>query len=124
MWPTHLTSPKALNCCQSGAVITRKHRSIQGDGLDLIRQIISLAVDLLTPQGWLVIEHGEDQGQAVRQLFEQHGLTEVRTIVDQSVSDSTGSSVMSVGRWSTDFLNKGSWGNGYGYRAGLDDNPS
>lgn len=74
-----------------------------GDGLDLIRQIISLAVDLLTPQGWLVIEHGEDQGQAVRQLFEQHGLTEVRTIVDQSVSDSTGSSVMSVGRWSTDF---------------------
>ncbi|MBF8740972.1 N5-glutamine methyltransferase family protein [Pseudomonas guariconensis] len=78
-----------------------------GDGLELIRQIISLGVDLLIPQGWLVIEHGEEQGQAVRQLFEQHGLTDVRTVVDQLVSDSTGSSVISVGRRSTKFSNQG-----------------
>lgn len=73
------------------------------DGLDLIRKIVSLAVELLTPEGWLAIEHGEDQSQEVRQLFEQHGLMEVRTVMDQSVSDSTGSSVMTVGCRSTDF---------------------
>jgi release factor glutamine methyltransferase len=72
------------------------------DGLDLTRQIIALAVDLLLPQGWLVIEHGEGQAQAMRQLFERHKLTEVQTVIDHSASDSTGSSVMTVGRLSTD----------------------
>jgi len=73
------------------------------DGLDLTRQIIALAVDLLTPKGWLVIEHGENQAQLVRQLFEQEGLAEVRTIIDHAASDTTGSSVMTVGRLSTDY---------------------
>jgi release factor glutamine methyltransferase len=72
------------------------------DGLDLTRQIIALAVDLLLPQGWLVIEHGEGQAQAMRQLFERHKLTEVQTVIDHAASDSTGSSVMTVGRLSTD----------------------
>jgi release factor glutamine methyltransferase len=39
------------------------------DGLELIRQIISLANQLLSREGWLVIEHGEEQAQAVRELF-------------------------------------------------------
>ncbi|WP_248797893.1 HemK/PrmC family methyltransferase [Pseudomonas sp. MWU13-2105] len=72
------------------------------DGLDLTRQIIALAIDLLAPRGWLVIEHGEDQAPLVRQLFEQHGLTEIQTIIDHAASDTTGSSVMTVGRLSAD----------------------
>lgn len=67
------------------------------DGLDLTRQIITLATTLLTPDGWLVIEHGEDQASAVRELFEQHQLTEIRTVIDRQASDTTGTSVMTVG---------------------------
>lgn len=70
------------------------------DGLDLIRQITSLAITLLIPCGWLVIEHGEDQAHAVRELFEQHQLTEIQTFIDRQASDTTGTSVMTVGRLS------------------------
>lgn len=70
------------------------------DGLDLTRQITALAITLLVTNGWLVIEHGEDQAHAVRELFEQHQLTEIRTVIDHQVSDTTGSSVMTVGRLS------------------------
>lgn len=72
------------------------------DGLDLTRQITALAITLLTPDGWLVIEHGEDQAHAVRELFERHQLTDVRTVIDRQASDTTGISVMTVGRLSND----------------------
>lgn len=72
------------------------------DGLDLTRQIIALATTLLMPDGWLVIEHGEDQAHAVRELFEQHRLTGIRTVVDRQASDTTGTSIMTVGRLSID----------------------
>ncbi|TFY89669.1 peptide chain release factor N(5)-glutamine methyltransferase [Pseudomonas nabeulensis] len=68
------------------------------DGLDLTRQITALAIMLLTPDGWLVIEHGEDQANAIRDLFEKYQLTEVRTVIDRDASDITGRSVMTVGR--------------------------
>lgn len=68
------------------------------DGLELTRQITALAITLLTPEGWLVIEHGEDQANAIRDLFEKHQLTEVRTVIDRDASDITGRSVMTVGR--------------------------
>ena len=72
------------------------------DGLDLTRQITALAITLLKPDGWLVIEHGEDQASAVRELFERHQLTDVRTVIDRQTSDTTGTSVMTMGRLSNE----------------------
>ena len=67
------------------------------DGLELIRQIILLADKLLSPEGWLVIEHSEEQAQAIRELFRQSQITNIQTIIDKDASDASGSSVMTVG---------------------------
>jgi release factor glutamine methyltransferase len=67
------------------------------DGLELIRQIILLANQILSREGWLVIEHGEEQAQAVRELFKQSQLANIQTIIDKEASDASGSSVMTVG---------------------------
>ena len=68
------------------------------DGLELIRHIVELAVAVLVPGGWLVIEHGVDQASAVCQLFQQHSFTQVEVIIDPAASDTTGIAVMTVGR--------------------------
>jgi release factor glutamine methyltransferase len=52
------------------------------DGLDAIRTIVGQAADHLLPAGWLLIEHGFDQGEAARGLFVAARLTDVRTIRD------------------------------------------
>ena len=44
------------------------------DGLDAIRVIIAGAPDHLSPGGWLLLEHGADQGPAVRELLGRAGL--------------------------------------------------
>ena len=49
------------------------------DGLDDLRAIIGQARARLTPTGWLVVEHGYDQGPAVRQLFLANGFALVTT---------------------------------------------
>lgn len=49
------------------------------DGLDAIRRLIPAAVTALAPQGWLIVEHGYQQGIAVRQLMSEHDLDEVAT---------------------------------------------
>jgi release factor glutamine methyltransferase len=67
------------------------------DGLELTRQIILLANQLLSCEGWLFIEHGEEQAQAVRELFKQSQLTNIQTVIDKEASDASGSSVMTVG---------------------------
>ncbi|PIE45933.1 MAG: protein-(glutamine-N5) methyltransferase, release factor-specific [Gammaproteobacteria bacterium] len=43
------------------------------DGLADIRQIITRAPYYLLPNGWLIVEHGYNQGQAVRGLFTSAG---------------------------------------------------
>ena len=43
------------------------------DGLDDIRNIIEQAPAHLKPGGWLLLEHGHDQAEAVRALFKQTG---------------------------------------------------
>lgn len=43
------------------------------DGLDAIRQIVSQAPARLSPQGWLLLEHGWDQAPGVRGLLMQAG---------------------------------------------------
>jgi release factor glutamine methyltransferase len=43
------------------------------DGLDALRVIVGSAGPYLAPGGWLVVEHGYDQAEAVRRLFEDSG---------------------------------------------------
>lgn len=51
----------------------RRALSAGNDGLDAIRRIVACAAAHLLPGGALVLEHGHDQGPAVRALFAQHG---------------------------------------------------
>ena len=57
------------------------------DGLDAIRTIARQAPGYLEPDGWLLVEHGWSQGQAVRGLFEAAGLVEVSTERDLEQRD-------------------------------------
>jgi release factor glutamine methyltransferase len=50
-----------------------------GDGLDAIRQIVAGARAHLNPDGWLLLEHGHDQGTAVRGLMQAAGLVGIQT---------------------------------------------
>jgi release factor glutamine methyltransferase len=52
------------------------------DGLDAIRAIVRDAPDHLNASGCLLLEHGFDQGTAVRGLLQQSGLAEVFTARD------------------------------------------
>ena len=51
-------------------------------GLADIRLIVTQAPDHLVPGGWLLLEHGWDQGEAVRQLLLQQGYVQVETVRD------------------------------------------
>jgi len=54
------------------------------DGLDDLRTIIHDAVKYLNTRGWLLVEHGYNQGKEVRQLFIDNGFTSTSTIKDYS----------------------------------------
>ncbi|HEU0153854.1 MAG TPA: peptide chain release factor N(5)-glutamine methyltransferase [Arenimonas sp.] len=49
------------------------------DGLDAIRRICAGVAAHLAPGGWLLVEHGLEQGGAVRALFKAAGLEQVTT---------------------------------------------
>ncbi|MFM4844887.1 peptide chain release factor N(5)-glutamine methyltransferase [Aeromonas caviae] len=51
-------------------------------GLADIRLIVTQAPAYLVPGGWLLLEHGWDQGEAVRQLLLQQGYVQVETVRD------------------------------------------
>ncbi|MFN2360095.1 MAG: peptide chain release factor N(5)-glutamine methyltransferase [Marinobacter sp.] len=57
------------------------------DGLDDIRHITAEASAWLKAGGWLVLEHGYEQGEAVRQLLSKAGLTSVETRQDNGRRD-------------------------------------
>ena len=57
------------------------------DGLDDIRRIINDARDHLEPGGWLLLEHGWNQGEALRSLLETAGYTAVFTAQDLESRD-------------------------------------
>lgn len=57
------------------------------DGLDDIRTIIDDCLVHLKPQGWLMLEHGYNQAQAVADLMAQIGLLNVETIKDFGGND-------------------------------------
>ena len=56
-------------------------------GLADIRNIIKQAVSYLSPLGWLMFEHGYDQGESVRKLFNEHGFVEIATYQDLGGND-------------------------------------
>jgi release factor glutamine methyltransferase len=64
------------------------------DGLDDIRLIIAQARGVLVDGGWLMMEHGWNQGDAVRALLTQAGYGEVFTTQDLEHRDR-----VSGGRW-------------------------
>jgi release factor glutamine methyltransferase len=57
------------------------------DGLDAIRAIVRDASLHLVPGGWLLLEHGFDQGVAVRSLLQDAGLCDVATERDMEGRD-------------------------------------
>jgi release factor glutamine methyltransferase len=57
------------------------------DGLDDIRRIVRDARKHLQPGGWLLFEHGWNQGDAARQLLREAGYAEVFTARDLELRD-------------------------------------
>ena len=49
------------------------------DGLEALRRIVAAAPPHLEPGGWLLLEHGHDQAEAVRALLVQAGLSDPQT---------------------------------------------
>jgi len=64
------------------------------DGLDALRVIIGQSPGYLKPGGWLLLEHGYDQGEAVPALLREHGFEAV-----SDHRDAAGISRTSRGRW-------------------------
>jgi release factor glutamine methyltransferase len=57
------------------------------DGLDCLREIAAQAPARLVAGGWLLVEHGYDQGAACRALFAAAGLQQVATLPDLAGND-------------------------------------
>jgi len=57
------------------------------DGLDDIRHIVAAAPSWLNAGGWLLLEHGYDQAQAVQALFQQQGFDQVHSRQDYGRND-------------------------------------
>ena len=67
----------------------------EGDGLSAIRTISTGARTRLVAGGWLLLEHGHDQGTAVRKILETDGYLDVATKPDMEDRDR-----VTIGRWS------------------------
>ena len=59
----------------------------KNNGLADLEVIIAQAPKWLKAQGWLLVEHGYDQAQAVQQLFTQAGFSDVKTVKDYGAND-------------------------------------
>lgn len=57
------------------------------DGLDAIRHLVGASQRWLTPGGWLALEHGYNQGDAVRGLFGEAGYSDIETRQDYGGND-------------------------------------
>lgn len=81
---------------RSGDIRFEPHRALVADrnGLGAIAAIVVAAPDYLQAGGWLLFEHGFEQGASVRALLTDAGFDEVRTWRDWS-----GHERVSGGRW-------------------------
>lgn len=59
------------------------------DGLDVVRQLSTTAARLLRPGGTLIIEHGELQGEAIRDILTADGWRAAATFRDLTQRDRT-----------------------------------
>ena len=59
----------------------------KNNGLADLEIIIAQAPQWLKTKGWLLVEHGYDQAQAVQQLFAQAGFSDVKTVKDYGGND-------------------------------------
>lgn len=57
------------------------------DGLDAIRLILEQSKQHLLKGGWLLIEHGYDQGRSMRELFDSTGYLDAKTLQDSGQND-------------------------------------
>lgn len=57
------------------------------DGLTCLREIAAHALSHLRQGGWILVEHGWDQGPEVAELFREAGLAAVRTVRDYGGND-------------------------------------
>ena len=64
------------------------------DGLSAIRVLAAGARERLQANGWLLMEHGWNQGEAVRKILQDNGFAEVATEQDLAGLDR-----LSMGRW-------------------------
>ena len=67
------------------------------DGLKDIRQIAQQALPCLVPGGWLLLEHGYDQGAQVQTILAQVGYTQIRTEADLADHDRVTAARRAVG---------------------------
>lgn len=65
------------------------------DGLDAIRRIVADACAHLEPGGWLLFEHGWNQGDAARALLREAGYVQVFTAQDLEARDRVSGGAMS-----------------------------
>ena len=56
-------------------------------GLADLQIIVRHSVDWLNPKAWVVLEHGYDQGAAVREIFAKAGFDQIRTVQDYGQND-------------------------------------
>lgn len=56
-------------------------------GLADLQHIIQHATHWLKPAGWLLLEHGHDQGEAVRKMLLASGFMQVKTVRDYGAND-------------------------------------
>ncbi|HOT52289.1 MAG TPA: protein-(glutamine-N5) methyltransferase, release factor-specific, partial [Candidatus Hydrogenedentes bacterium] len=56
--------------------------------------IVSQSPPHCLPQAWLMIEHGFDQGEAIRELFFEAGFVHVETVRDLEHRDR-----VTIGQW-------------------------
>ena len=61
------------------ALVPRVKHGAPADGLEDLTRIIAAAPRHLLRGGYLILEHGYQQGAAVRKLFAQHGFTRIAT---------------------------------------------
>jgi len=65
------------------------------DGFDAIRRIVADACAHLEPGGWLLFEHGWNQGDAARALLREAGYVQVFTAQDLEARDRVSGGAMS-----------------------------
>jgi release factor glutamine methyltransferase len=69
---------------QRGDVRAEPRAALVGgdDGLEALRHLIAGAGAHLVPGGWLMLEHGYDQADAVRAMFAAHGFDDIVSLPD------------------------------------------